>query len=286
MESHLLKRLKKAKNKIVSSLSAVKKCSSNSLRAFVPGEVIYSLGIKKCDDFLMAYREGTTDEYVLEHAFSNDLFLEVIPEYDIKPDHTVIDVGAHIGTFSVLMSSKLKKGAVYAIEASREACNYLVINKNLNECGNLSISHLALSDKNREVELYHSVGSWGHSITQRGPVFSRSEMVQGLTLSRFIIDNDIVRCDLLRMNCEGAEFDVLGAVPSEILRRTNFILVSFHCDLVKEGSGALRKLESHLKSSGYKVRVQWKKKEKGGVVKTSMHRGYLVAIKEPNCTVS
>jgi hypothetical protein len=68
--------------------------------------------------FEVAYRSRTTDEDVIAHSFDHDIFFTGVPEYRPAEDHTIIDVGAHIGIFSLLAASKVPRGKVYAIEAS------------------------------------------------------------------------------------------------------------------------------------------------------------------------
>lgn len=52
----------------------------------------------------MFYREDTAGESVLEHSFDNDIFFSATPYYKPPRNATVIDVGAHIGTFSLLLA--------------------------------------------------------------------------------------------------------------------------------------------------------------------------------------
>ena len=53
--------------------------------------------------FKISYRENSADEGVLRlYSFENDVYYKKVPEYHPKADHVIIDVGAHIGTFSIL----------------------------------------------------------------------------------------------------------------------------------------------------------------------------------------
>ena len=158
-----------------------------------------SLAIDTFDRFEIAYRAHTADEKVIKHSFKNDIFFPEIPEYRPKNNHTIIDVGAHIGTFSVLAADKLKKGKVFAIEASKESFNYLKINCALNNLHNLHVFHLALSDKKGNCTLYHSAGNWGHSAVKK--LSSSREVVKADSLSSFLKTNKITKCDLIKFNC-------------------------------------------------------------------------------------
>jgi precorrin-6B methylase 2 len=78
------------------------------------------------------YREGSSDEKVLGHSFEKDIFYAAVPDISIRENSVIIDVGAHIGTFSLLSSKKVPSGKVIAIEACKETYDLLESNVNGN----------------------------------------------------------------------------------------------------------------------------------------------------------
>jgi tRNA1(Val) A37 N6-methylase TrmN6 len=56
----------------------------------------------------------------MNESFDKDLFLPGVPEYRLRPDHLVLDIGAHIGCFTLLAASKLTNGRLYSFELSAE----------------------------------------------------------------------------------------------------------------------------------------------------------------------
>ena len=205
------------------------------------------LGIGSFADFEVAYRKGTTDENVIRHSFDDDIFFSGVPEYQPDDGHVIIDIGAHIGTFSLLSSSKVGNGKVYAIEASEESFNLLRINVALNQCSNISVHHFAMADKDGTCTLYHDIGNWGHSTVSKLSKFS--ETVRSCTLSAFLEGNQISECHFAKLNCEGAEFPILLSTSGNVLQLIHTILVLYHCDLWKENTEA--DLISHLESNGF-----------------------------------
>ena len=211
-----------------------------------------TLAIGDFDGFQVAYRKGTADELVVKHSFSHDIFFSGVPEYRPAEDHVIIEVGAHIGTFSILAASKAKRGHVYAIEASEDSANYLRINAALNHCDNLSVHQLALADKEGSLELYHDTGTWGHSTVK---AYSQvSETVRATTLTGFLESNHIERCDFLKFNCEGAEFPILLSTSANVLKKVKMMLVLYHRDLWMKNSEA--DLIAHLESAGFQCKVR------------------------------
>ncbi|MBV6397074.1 MAG: hypothetical protein HFACDABA_02679 [Anaerolineales bacterium] len=211
-----------------------------------------TLAIGDFDGYQIAYRKGTADELVAKHSFGNDIFFSGVPEYRPAEDHIIIEVGAHIGTFSILAASKVKRGHVYAIEASADSANYLRVNAALNHCDNLSVHQLALADREGALELYHDTGTWGHSTVK---AYSQaSETVRATTLSAFIKSNHIERCDFIKFNCEGAEFPILMSATAEVLQNIKMMLILFHCDLWAKNTEL--DLIAHLEEAGFKCVVR------------------------------
>jgi len=221
-----------------------------------------TLAIGDFDGYQIAYRKGTADELVARHSFSNDIFFSGVPEYRPAEDHVIVEVGAHIGTFSILAASKVKRGHVYAIEASADSANYLRVNAALNRCDNLSVHQLALADREGALKLYHDTGTWGHSTVK---AYSQAgETVSAITLAAFMESNRIERCDFIKFNCEGAEFPVLMSAPVDVLQKIKMMLILFHCDLWAKNTET--DLVAHLEEAGFECAVRNKIGRRGWIV--------------------
>jgi FkbM family methyltransferase len=240
----------------------LKKRIRNAAASFHPGEINYRLAIGEFGGFTVAYREGTADEKVIAHSFDNDIFFVDVPQYKPKSNDTVLDIGAHIGTFSLLSASKSPKGTVHAIEASKETYNYLRINTALNPRLNVVPHHLALTDRDGQVMLHHDRGNWGHSIMKQ--LSPRGETVSGMSLQSFVTANKIGKIAFIKFNCEGAEFPILMSAPPELLKNVNAMLVLYHLDLAPDYT--LQALLKKLESAGFKNTVIEKRSTRGWII--------------------
>src|SRR3989338_2414053 len=83
-------------------------------------------------DIKLEYRPGTSDEAVLAHSFKNDIYYPNILEYVPHDGDTIIDIGAHIGTFSLLTAHLIPRVKIHSLEASHESFNLLKHNLSLN----------------------------------------------------------------------------------------------------------------------------------------------------------
>jgi FkbM family methyltransferase len=171
----------------------------------------------------------------------------------IRPGSVMVDVGANIGTFTLLAASL---GATcYSFEASPAVCAALRRNIALNKFGNITVRECAVSDHAGEASffLYEDVGknnSCGQSaFFRRGP--GREIKVPLETLDTALSDLD--RVDFIKTDVEGADFLVL--------RGANAILERFHPALAIEATeelasklgGSVAEILDLLFGHGYQV---------------------------------
>jgi FkbM family methyltransferase len=199
------------------------------------------------------YRENSSDEAVLQHSFDNDIFMTSIPYLKrLGPNPVVLDIGAHIGTFSLLINCLFPTSLIYAFEPCDDS--FQVLNKNI-DCNNLNSrifsKKIAISDHKGTEKLFYDIesGNWGHSIIKNfGGGF---EVVPTITLESFIKDESLQKVDLIKFNVEGAEFKIIKSCPDEVLKKIKTFIILYHEDLaINEDKYMLIK---KLKSLGYIV---------------------------------
>ncbi|MBL7745581.1 MAG: FkbM family methyltransferase [Chitinophagaceae bacterium] len=208
--------------------------------------------------FTIHFRPGTADEEVLKESFEKDIFFPGIPEYKILPGHIIIDIGAHIGCFSLLAADKVPQGKVYSFEPAAET--YAVLEQNIrsNNLSNTKAFRVAMAAENGKTLLYHDLatGNWGHSITKK--LSGETEEVNCITLENLFISEKIEQADLIKFNCEGAEFSILLYTPATVLRRIRCMLVLYHGFL--EETISTKQVANHLTKAGFHIHYRYKNK--------------------------
>jgi FkbM family methyltransferase len=197
-------------------------------------DVTSNIFIGQYDQFQIAYRKNTADEKVINHSFSNDIFLKELDFYKPSCGDTIVEIGAHIGTFSVLAADKIKPGRFFAIEACKDTFNLLKINSCLNWLDNIKVFNCAISEESKKTRLYYDIGNWGNSIVCE--MSNEYEEIDSITLNHLFDAEKIDKCNLLKMNCEGAEFPILFATEKRIFDKIDNLLILYHRHLWKKQS--------------------------------------------------
>lgn len=158
-----------------------------------------------------------------------DRVYDRLPEFTGGPGWTVVDAGAHIGTFTVRQAFRVRPGGrVVAVEPNPAAFAQLEAHIRLNRLDNVGAVCRALSD----VE-----GAARFAVSPRGPMASKMleegepvpadwELISvpSTTLDRLSREQGLDRIDLLKIDVEGAELRVLAG-GGDTVDRTRRIIV-------------------------------------------------------------
>jgi FkbM family methyltransferase len=134
----------------------------------------------------------------------------------VHPGMTVLDVGANIGYFALLMAKRVGLGGkVHAFEPNPTICAKLRENVALNpECndGRMAIHEVALGATTGDAEFFCPIegheGVGGLRDTNRAPL-SMAIHVTVRTLDSFVESEKFTRLDFIKMDIEGGELDAL-----------------------------------------------------------------------------
>lgn len=139
------------------------------------------------------YEKGTI-RFILQH---------------LKKGDRVLDIGANIGLMSILASKHIgKSGIVYAFEANPKTVEILQSNIQLNNCNNIQLYPIALSNTVGEALLFENwnVNRGGASL------YAQNKHEKGIPVETECLDNlfdSKTQIDLVKIDVEGFEAEVL-----------------------------------------------------------------------------
>jgi FkbM family methyltransferase len=167
---------------------------------------------------------------------------------------TVIDIGANIGCFTVLASRAVGPvGRVVAAEPDPATYPFLEENVGRNSpSGHVALRRVAVGGHSGTARLISSATALFSSIYQR--VDSRQVdgdvvEVELVTIDQLMDGAGIDRCRLLKLDCEGAEYEILETMTPEVAGRIDQVTMEVH---QVEGR-SFPELTGHLQRLGYAV---------------------------------
>lgn len=200
------------------------------------------------------YRKNTSDVSQLEYDF--EMYSSV---YKPKIGDIIIDVGAYIGTFAIPISKNV--GKVYCIEPQLDTFNILTKNIKLNNVLNVESYNFALYNETTDKKLYYdNTNFWSSNFTIPTKNYS---LVKTKTLDDFLIQKNIERCNFLKLNCEGSEFEIILNSTKEVLNKIDNILILYHCDYNPKYTET--DLITHLNKCGFETMITNKTEKRGWI---------------------
>lgn len=187
---------------------------------------------------------------------SEELFDEVFVKnvYRVSPsvleNHLVLDIGANQGMFAILSASMGAK-QVIAVEPVGSTHQLLCDNVNKSGLQNIECLKKAVCGKpTGPVAIGIHEKSGHNSLYQPG---NSSELVETVTLETLIKQNEQLPI-FLKMDCEGAEYDILFDSDASVFDRVKHIAVEIHGDLHPTRKG-IDMFQHKLKQLGFKNEI-------------------------------
>ena len=168
-------------------------------------------------------RSFEQDRHVFHRIFARDEYR--LDGYAPGSLDTVIDIGGHIGTFSLRASHVAKR--VLAFEPTKES--FELLKGNTGHRPNVTAFNKAVAGTRGTLKLILGKNPSRNSLYPPGYEPNKGEVeVEALTLADLFEANKVDRCAYLKVDCEGAEYDILYAAPLDLLRRIERIGMAYH----------------------------------------------------------
>ena len=209
-----------------------------------------SLGLRKyCtldNDLVVLSTNGLTNSVKFHDAISNGdvcgVFLK--EEYNFLPvsGKIVVDVGANIGDSAIYFANK---GASSIIALEPFPKNYETAKKNIE-----------LNQFSNKIKLYMAGCSSkkGELVVDAKNASSQSELKKSETGTKIplitleeIIKQEQIDSAILKIDCEGCEYDIILNSPDEVLKKFTHIQIEYHY--------GYKNLKKHLEKHGFQVSV-------------------------------
>lgn len=218
------------------------------------------------------------DSETIREVFDDLSYLPSWFEIKFEQVKTVVDIGALIGAFTVWAVETFPNATVYSFEPDNDSFKFLTKNfSNLSDDQRqrVKLYNNAVWKDEQELVLYgYKTRKGANSLVYRDLESVKSEKTEQVvkTVSFNSIFNLTDDIDFLKMDCEGAEYEILLTMNRSELSKIKYLVGEFH-DL--DGKRPVDKLKNHLVKMGFLVEVI-----PNGNLKNSKEIGYFYASRQ------
>lgn len=136
----------------------------------------------------------------------------------VRPDWTILDIGANVGYYSILFSRLAAQGIVHAFEPTQTAD---MLEKNLahNKCTNVHVQRMAIgrTTETKEDKIFRI---WGEKAEKAVYPF--------ITLDAYVAQQNLERVDCIKIDVDSYELDVLLGAQKTLERFNPVIICEFN----------------------------------------------------------
>lgn len=188
----------------------------------------------------LTFNFGKMGPCVLNEVFGTEIYKESLNNFNIK-NKTVIDIGASFGDTAIYFALHGAK-KVYAFEP-------------LPSVYRLAEENIRLNNLQDKCQVINSAVGWGSGAYLEDPKFEyiferdleeykKNKQIPIITLqdivNRFKIENAVLKID-----CEGREYDIILNSSDELLRKFDYIIMEYHY--------GFKNLQKKLQAAGFSV---------------------------------
>lgn len=187
-------------------------------------------------------------EIFMENAYSIGL------KKPVQEGSVIIDIGANVGFFSLFAAAKYKGCRILSYEPIKTNFDQLLKNKKLNATIEMSCFNEAVCGHKGSIKIFFDQNdSFSTSASILEDVNNENgdgfEEVPCLTLKDVFDKNKIDNCGLIKIDCEGAEYDILYNTPQDVFDKIDQMALELHeC----EGQD-IASLKKHVADAGFEL---------------------------------
>ena len=186
---------------------------------------------------------------------------EIIERFTPKEGDVVIDIGAHIGRYTIIGAKRVgTNGKVVAIEANPS--NFEMLNRNikLNQLTNIISLNNAVYSKETKIKLYLPGEELGHTtyntvMSDRAKNVDKFVEVSANTLDYFLQLKEITDVNWVKIDVEGAEFEVLKGATN-VLSKSKDIALLIEIHNLSGGTNLYRPIIEFLNLYNFKIEFE------------------------------
>ena len=198
-------------------------------------------------------RTGGVDFGVIDEIFLHGVYDKALRR--LHRGDNVVDIGAQAGFFA--LAAAVRGATVLCVEPLQDNLAVLIDNAESNRLQDrITALNFAVAGNAGKKDLHVVAADTGGAtfFPSIRPIWGKGvEMskvtVQCVTLAEILAQRGTATCDCVKLDCEGAEFEILAQAHSDDLRRIQMLIMEYH------PNGEIRLVQNRLESLGFEVDV-------------------------------
>jgi FkbM family methyltransferase len=174
------------------------------------------------DNGLQFMVRGAMDIWIIKETCLDRDYLWIEP---LNPDWNIVDVGAGLGDFTVYASKLCPQGVIHAYEPLEESFLLLEENISLNQVHNARTFREAATGSHRHLT---PVTAEAEAVSTRFIESAGRWEIQSVNLATALDRLPDGKCDFLKIDCEGCEYDLLFNTDQKTLARISRLSLEYH----------------------------------------------------------
>ncbi len=204
---------------------------------------------------------SSTDLFVLREVLAEETYRDALP---LLPDRSlrVVDIGANLGATTIWLSRKARLAEAFCFEPEPDSFRLLNFNLAKNGCLCAHTIQKAVGGSSRTARMVLNQESpgganiYGASLGSGPP---QGNPVEVIAFSEWLRQNP-GPFDLLKMDCEGAEWEIVRRTPAADLARFGVVVAEVHAD--PDQQQPVEQFNALFEAAGFQT-VRWDRKAFG-----------------------
>jgi FkbM family methyltransferase len=213
-------------------------------------------------EITMLARPGTVsmgDLFVLRELFIDETYRDLLALIGGEPVR-IVDVGANLGSFVVWLHRRHGVREAFCFEPEPTSFQLCRFNLFGNGCDFAKVVQSAVGGRSRRISLQTADGRPGAVSIYKAPSDNgRTAEVEVIAMNRWLQEVS-GEFDILKLDCEGAEWEILDETPPKEIRRFRIIVAEVHGD--SSGKHPVEDFPRLLEERGFRT-IRWDNRAQG-----------------------